>query len=70
MRAPQPGDRWIWVSLPRNPQATFAIVVAWGRVVDAAPIARRSIGRKEQAVADYYRRRRGAQFVPLPEADT
>jgi hypothetical protein len=58
--------RWIWVSLP---YATFALVVAGGRVVDAAPIARKSIGHDERQVADYYRRR-GAIFQPLPPAST
>jgi hypothetical protein len=64
--APQthPGERWIWVSLP---YATFALVVSGGRVVDAAPIARKSIGRDERQVAAYYRRR-GASFAPLPPA--
>ncbi|MDH2424768.1 hypothetical protein [Sphaerisporangium sp. TRM90804] len=56
-------DRWVWVSLP---WATFAVVVADGLVVDAAPIARWSIGRRERDVADHYRRR-GAVFVPLPD---
>lgn len=56
-------DRWIWVSLPF---ATFALVVRDGLVVDAAPIARWSIGRRELDVADYYRRR-GAIFQPLPD---
>ncbi|WP_187414211.1 hypothetical protein [Nonomuraea sp. PA05] len=55
-------DRWIWVSLT---YATFAVVVRDGRVVDAAPIARWSIGKPEQRVADYYKRK-GAEFVPLP----
>lgn len=53
--------RWIWVSLP---YATFGIAVRDGKVIDAAPIARRSIGREERRVADYYRRR-GARFVRL-----
>lgn len=57
-------ERWIWVSLP---WATFAIVVSGGVVVDAAPIARKSIGRPEREVADYYRSR-GARFVPLDAA--
>ncbi|GGK61498.1 hypothetical protein Sme01_03230 [Sphaerisporangium melleum] len=37
-----------------------------GRVVDAAPIARKSIGRREREVADYYRRQ-GARFETLPD---
>ena len=55
-------ERWIWVSLP---WATFGLVVSGGRVMDAAPIARKSIGRDEREVAAYYRSR-GATFVPLP----
>ncbi len=51
------------MSLPR---ATFALIVRDGLVVDAAPIARWSIGRREREVADYYRRR-GAEFVPLSD---
>lgn len=47
-------ERWIWVSLP---YATFAIIVSGGVVVDAAPIARKSIGRPEREVTDYYRSR-------------
>lgn len=65
MRAPQPGDRWIWVSLP---YATFAIITNGGRVVDAAPIARKSVGRDERAVAAYYRRQ-GGRFAPLPDPE-
>jgi len=53
--------RWIWISLPH---ATFGIAVAHGRVVDAAPIARWTIGRDEREIADYFRRR-GARIVPL-----
>ncbi|MFF0864139.1 hypothetical protein ACFYUV_20440 [Nonomuraea sp. NPDC003560] len=54
-------ERWFWVSLA---YATFAIVVRDGRVVDAAPIARWAIGKPEQRVADYYRRK-GAEFAEL-----
>ncbi|UBU10014.1 hypothetical protein [Nonomuraea gerenzanensis] len=57
--------RWIWVSLP---WATFALVVSGGRIVDAAPIARKSIGCDERQVAAYYRSK-GATFVPLPPLD-
>ena len=57
-----PVTRWIWVSLPH---ATFGIATRDGRVVDAAPIARWSIGKPEQVVADHYRQR-GAEFRPLP----
>ena len=54
---------WVWVSLP---YATFGIEVRDGRVVDAAPIARWAIGKSEQYVANYYRRK-GARFVKLEE---
>ncbi|GAA0853560.1 hypothetical protein GCM10009525_83520 [Streptosporangium amethystogenes subsp. fukuiense] len=54
--------RWVWVSLP---YATLALAVRDGRVVDAAPIARWSIGKDERQVADFYRRK-GAEFRPLP----
>lgn len=56
-----PEPRWVWVSLP---WATFGIAVRDGRVVDAAPIARWSIGRDEGQVAGYFRHR-GARFAPL-----
>lgn len=56
--------RWIWVSLP---YATFAVVVRDGVVVDAAPIARWAIGKPEEKVATFYRRK-GATFVPLDDA--
>jgi hypothetical protein len=52
---------WIWVSLP---YATFAVVTRDGRVIDAAPIARWAIGKPEQQVADYFRRK-GATFARL-----
>lgn len=55
--------RWVWVSLSH---ATFALVVSDGRVVDAAPIARWCVGRREREVAEYFRRR-GARFEPLPD---
>lgn len=54
-------DRWIWVSLS---YATFAIVIRGDRVVDAAPIARWTIGKDERWVAGYFRRK-GADFAPL-----
>jgi len=62
MRHADEVTRWIWVSLP---YATFALAARDGLVVDAAPIARWSIGKPEQQVADYYRRK-GAEFRPLP----
>ena len=54
--------RWIWVSLPH---ATFAVITKNGKVVDAAPIARWTVGRDEREIADYYRRK-GARTIPLP----
>lgn len=54
--------RWIWVSLPH---ATFGLIVNGGRIIDAAPIARWTVGRDEREIAAYYRRK-GAQLVPLP----
>lgn len=54
--------RWIWVSLPH---ATFGLITRDGRIIDAAPIARWTIGRDEREIADHYRRR-GAHTVPLP----
>jgi hypothetical protein len=42
------------------------IEVRDGRVMDAAPIARWTIGKSERYVADYYRRK-GARFVKLEE---
>lgn len=58
-------EQWVWVSLP---WATFGLATRGGKVVDAAPIARWTIGKSERYVADYYRRR-GAQFVRLPTHD-
>lgn len=54
--------RWIWVSLPH---ATFALVAKDGRIIDAAPIARWTVGRDEQLVADHYRRK-GAHTHVIP----
>lgn len=64
MRAVQPSDRWIWVSLPR---ATFAVIVAGGQVIDVAPYGRRIVppGTDERAAADKLRRL-GAKLIPLP----
>ena len=55
--------RWIWVSLP---YATYGIAVQDGKVVDAAPIARWMIGKREEYVANWLRRK-GARIVPLDE---
>ena len=52
---------WVWVSLP---WATFGLRVEGGRVVEAAPIARWTVGKREAEVADHYRRR-GAVFERL-----
>jgi hypothetical protein len=53
--------RWIWVSLPH---ATYGLAVDGGKVVTAAPIGWWAVGKDEQYVADYLRRR-GARLVPL-----
>lgn len=55
--------QWVWVSLS---YATFGLRIEGGRVVEAPPIARWTIGRDEQAVADYYRKK-GAVFQRLGE---
>ena len=52
---------WVWVSLP---WATFGLRVEGGRVVEAAPIARWTVGKPERVVADHYRAR-GAVFERL-----
>lgn len=54
-------EEWIWVSLS---YATFGVAVRDGVVVDAAPIARWAVGKPEEQVAAYYRRK-GATFVRL-----
>lgn len=61
MRTPQRGDRWIWVSLPAY---TAVVVVAGGRVVDAAPIVGWAVGRDERYVAAWFHRK-GAKIIPL-----
>lgn len=53
--------KWVWVSLP---YATFLLAVKDGVVVEAAPIARKSVGCPEVKVAEYYRRQ-GARFAVL-----
>lgn len=53
--------KWIRVSLP---YATFGLRVEEGFVVEAAPIARWTIGKDERTVADYYRKK-GATFITL-----
>jgi hypothetical protein len=55
--------RWIWVSLPH---ATYGLAVRDGKVVAAAPIGRWSVGKDEQYVAAYLRRK-GAQLIPLDQ---
>lgn len=65
MKAPPPAARWIWVSLPR---ATFALIIADGKVVDAAPYGRRYLGWDERKAAEALLRA-GAVFVPLPHLD-
>lgn len=54
--------RWVRVELP---WAVFGVAVRDGVVVDAAPIARWSIGKPEHQVASYLRSR-GASFHVLP----
>lgn len=61
---PTPAVRgWVWGSLS---YATFGLLVADGKVVDAAPIARWTVGKPERQVADYFRRK-GVRFERLPE---
>ena len=48
-------DRLIRVVLP---YAVFGLVAVDGRIVDAAPIARWTVGKTEAEVAAYYRRKR------------
>lgn len=54
--------KWVWVSMPH---ATFALAVERGVVVQAAPIARWAVGKREHEVAAYLRKR-GAHFALLP----
>ncbi|WP_188189654.1 hypothetical protein [Nonomuraea sp. SYSU D8015] len=51
-------------SVPQS--QTFAIVVRDGRVVDAAPIARWAVGKPEQRVSDYYRRKGALNWADDP----
>lgn len=59
---PSSDSELIWVSLS---YATFGLEVREGKVVDAAPIAHWAIGKDEQYVADYYRKK-GAIFKRIP----
>ena len=52
---------WFWVSLS---YATFGVCVEGRVIVDAAPIARWSVGRDYQDVLAYYSRK-GADIVRL-----
>ena len=52
-------ETWIWVSLS---YATFGLRVEDGRVVEAPPIARWTVGRPEEQVAAYFRKK-GAIFA-------
>jgi hypothetical protein len=56
--------RCIQVSLPNG--ETFGLIVDGGEIADAAPYAKKSIGRPEREAADYYRRQ-GATFTDVPE---
>jgi hypothetical protein len=67
------GIRWWWVSLP---YATFGIKTENEIVVEAAPIARWSIGKQERYVMNYFDKK-GARLVswadgvePWHEADS
>lgn len=57
------GDHWLYVELS---YATFALTVQNGRIADAPPIARWTIGKRAETVAAYYRQR-GTVTVQLPE---
>lgn len=57
---------WVWVSLS---WATFGVAVRDGYVVDAAPIARWTVGKPEHQVARYFLAR-GATCVRLPDHPT
>lgn len=49
----------------REPAATFALAVAGGKVVAAAPIAQWTVGRPYREVTAYYQRRH-AKFRLIP----
>jgi hypothetical protein len=51
--------RWVWVSLPH---ATFGLCCADGKVVEAPPIAKWTVGLPEARVAAYFRKK-GAVFA-------
>ncbi len=53
---------WFWVSLP---YATFGVCVQYGRVTQAPPIARWSLGRAWVDVERYFTRK-GGRIVQLP----
>jgi len=54
---------WVQITLKF---ATFALGIRDGTIVEAAPIAKWTLGKDERFVADYYRRR-GATFNRLPD---
>jgi hypothetical protein len=56
--------RRIQVSLPNG--ETSGLIVGEGKIADAAPDAKKPVGRPEREVADYYRRQ-GATFTDVPE---
>jgi hypothetical protein len=56
-------DRWLAIRLP---YATFALGVRGGRVAEAPPIARWTIGKDWEYVAHFYAQA-GAEFAPLPD---
>jgi hypothetical protein len=57
--------RWVWVTLS---YATYGIAVEDGRIVDAAPIARWMIGKDEQVVISWLRRKGARWQVITPDA--
>lgn len=51
----------LWISLP---YATFGLVLERGKVVQAPPIARWTIGKTMSTVVNYYRKK-GATIRPI-----
>lgn len=52
---------WYWISLP---WACFGLGCQSGRVIHMAPIAKWTLGKPEQFVLDYFRRK-GAEIVRI-----
>ena len=55
-------DRTVWISLD---YATFGLVMHGGIIIDAPPITRWTLGKRERYIATYYRKH-GAIFRTLP----